>query len=279
MKRRYNTTNARIEGRYPAGTQRARLEAVRLFEFALGSVICILLLFPDPSFAGAPVLTDDPDPTDHEHWEFDLFSQVTHADGTTVGSAPAVEANYGIVPSVQLHLLGQLALNKIKGEGLDSGFGDMELAAKYQFLDEDDSPLGLRAAIAPQVNPPTGDEDRGLGAGKAQLFAPLWLGKAFGDWSTYGGGGLWQARGGESQDYWFFGWALQRACTDRLMLGGELFYQTASQKDGADTSGFNFGGIFDFTDNHHLLASAGRGLSHAPTTNEFSYYLGYQLTF
>jgi hypothetical protein len=46
-----------------------------------------------------------------------------------------------------------------------------------------------------------------------------------------------------------------------------------------DSTGFNLGGFYDFTEHHHLLFSAGRGIQHATETNEFSWYLGYQYTF
>jgi hypothetical protein len=44
------------------------------------------------------------------------------------------------------------------------------------------------------------------------------------------------------------------------------------------SAGFNIGGTYDFNDNYHLLFSFGRGLQHAKETNEFSWYLGLQVT-
>ena len=82
-----------------------------------------------------------------------------------------------------------------------------------------------------------------------------------------------------NQNYWFFGWLLQRQVTERLALGGEVFHQTADKFGGPDSTGFNLGGIYDFTDDYHLLFSAGRGIQNAAATNAFSYYLAFQLTF
>ncbi len=72
---------------------------------------------------------------------------------------------------------------------------------------------------------------------------------------------------------------MQYQLTDALALGGEVFHQTANTNNGKDTTGFNLGGVFDITDNHHILFSAGRGLQNVRATNEFSYYVAYQLTF
>jgi hypothetical protein len=45
------------------------------------------------------------------------------------------------------------------------------------------------------------------------------------------------------------------------------------------SSGFNLGGTYDLNENYHLLFSAGRGIQNAMDTNQFSYYLGLQLTY
>lgn len=105
------------------------------------------------------------------------------------------------------------------------------------------------------------------------------LTKSFGDWTTYGGGGYWINPGAGNQNYWFAGWLLQRKVTENLVLGGEVFHQAASVIGGKDQTGFNLGGIYDITENHHILFSAGRGIQNGTATNRFSYYVAYQLAF
>lgn len=146
-------------------------------------------------------------------------------------------------------------------------------------IDEDDNELGLKVATFPAINIPTGDADNGLGAGHTRFFLPLWVQKSFGDGTTYGGGGYWRNPGLDNRDYWFFGWEVQRKLTERLILGAEVFHQTADEVGGSESTGFNVGSIFDVSGSHHLLFSAGRGIQQAATTNEFTYYLGYLLTF
>lgn len=46
-----------------------------------------------------------------------------------------------------------------------------------------------------------------------------------------------------------------------------------------ETTGFNIGGAYDLTANHHLLFSVGRGLQNVEETNKLSAYLAYQFTF
>ena len=58
-----------------------------------------------------------------------------------------------------------------------------------------------------------------------------------------------------------------------------MFHQTADVVGGRASTGFNLGGIYDFTEHYHLLFSAGRGLQDVPNSNEFSYYVAFQWTF
>lgn len=246
----------------------------------LAAVLLTATLAAGDALAGPPFLTDDPIPVEQGHWEFYGFTQATRTSDGTDGVLPAIEANYGILPHAMVHVVVPVrAYTDPKGAPSHHGLGDMELGIKYQFVEED--PNGSRPAIGvfPIVVTPTGDNDKGLGGGETQVFLPIWLQKSFGPWTTYGGGGWWHNPGTGNKDYWFVGWLLQRQVTDNLTLGGEVFHQTKDTVGGMDTTGFNVGGFYDFNDNHHLLFSVGKGLTHVDTTNQRSYYLGYQFTF
>jgi hypothetical protein len=90
----------------------------------------------------------------------------------------------------------------------------------------------------------------------------------------------WINHGGDTadRDYWFFGWLLQRELTEKLAIGGEIFQQIATMIGGKDGTGFNIGAIYDFDEHNHLLTSVGTGLQNASTTNQFSWYIAYQIT-
>ena len=64
--------------------------------------------------------------------------------------------------------------------------------------------------------------------------------------------------------------------SEYLTIGAEIYHQTASERGGDSDTGFNIGAIVNFSKMHHLLLSAGRDIS---GSNDFSYYVGYQLTF
>lgn len=242
-------------------------------------LLCSALAIGNPAWAGPPFRTDDPEPVAYRHWEIYGFSAATHLHGDTAGILPGVEINYGAAPNLQLHIVAPLAFDKPSGNGMQYGRGDTEFGIKYRFIQEDEEGWRPQVGIFPQIEAPTGDADRNLGTGHTRQFLPVWLQKSFGDWTTYGGGGYWFNPGAPNKNYWFYGWLLQRKITNNLILGGEIFHQTAGTIEDKDSTGFNLGGIYDLTENYHLLFSAGRGMQNANPTNEFSYYMAFQWAF
>lgn len=236
------------------------------------------------ALAGPPFVTDDPEPVPYQHFEFYNISLGTAIRGDTSGDAPAFEYNYGIVPNGQAHIIAPLTFDTQSGS---YGYGDTELGFKYRFIDENKDGWRPMVGIYPLVELPTGNADRGLGAGYVRAYFPVWLQKSFGDWTTYGGGGYWLNQGDDTanRNYWFFGWLLQKQVSRQLAIGAEIYHQTSTVAFGAinpiftqPTTGFNIGAIYDFDDDHHLLVSVGKGLQNAATTNEFSWYVAYQIT-
>lgn len=226
--------------------------------------------------AGPPFVTDDPEPVELGHWEFYVASQFRHEHAGNNWGLPSFEVNYGAAPDLQLHLIAPFALDAPTDASSHYGYGDTELGAKFRFVKETDT--RPQVGVFPLVELPTGDEDRGLGSGKTQLFLPIWVQKSWDDkaWTTYGGGGWHSNPGAGNRDFWQFGWELQRNISDTLSVGGELYYFTKDTDDGKDSIGFNLGAIINLTENHHILFSAGRDFD---GPNLFSAYVAYQLTF
>lgn len=243
----------------------------------LGAVCAVILIFANAQvLAGPPFATDDPEPTDYQHYElYVAFQQARTIDGTS-GVIPQVELNYGAVPNLQIGVAVPLAFSRPAGAMRQSGLGDIALSAKYRFLQETNHrPM---AAFFPSVTLATGDAGKGLGAGATKIYLPLWLQKSWGSWKSYGGAGYQIDRSTNAKNHWFIGWQVQKEISEHLTLGGELFHSTEAVVGEGSSSGFNLGGFYNFTEHHHLLVSAGRGLSNANRTNQLSSYLGYQLT-
>ncbi len=224
-------------------------------------------------YGGPPFVTDDPEPVEYRHWEFYLASQDTKDKEGWSGTVPHFEVNYGVLPNLQLHLIAPFAYVKPNEGSSHYGFGDLELGAKFRFIQE--SSWRPMVGVFPIVDIPTGNNTLGLGGGHYRAFLPIWFQKSWGPWTSYGGGGYWINPGSGNKDYWWFGWQVQRDLFKALTLGGEVFYNTPTAKGEGGQTGFNIGAIVNFTDEHHLLFSAGRDI-HGP--NRFFSYIAYQLT-
>lgn len=229
-------------------------------------------------FAGPPFVTDDPEPTDYRHVELYVAYEQTKTRSGLEGALPEVELNVGAAPDLQLSVSLPLAFSRPMGAPNREGLGDVSLGAKYRLLQESEStPM---AAFYPSVTVPGGNSKLGLGSGASQIYLPFWIQKSWGEWQSYGGGGYLIDHGAGAKNHWFFGWQVQKNLSDKLYLGAELFHMTESAQGVGSTTGFNLGGGYSFTGNHHLVFSAGRGLSrNSERTNRFSSYLAYELTF
>jgi len=236
--------------------------------------LCVLTVGIGKTWAGPPFVTDDPEPVDYNHGEFYIASQYAKDKDATSGTVPHFELNYGVAPNVMLHLITPFVYNKPEGQSTQRGYGDTEIGVKYRFINDEDA--HVMVGTFPIVGIPSGDSDKGLGAGHTRIFLPLWLQKAWGPWQSYGGGGFWRNPGEGNKDYWFVGWQLQRQISTLFTLGAELFGQTKDADDAKSRFGLTAGAIMNLTDDHHLLFSAGRDIH---GDNRFSAYLAYQYTF
>lgn len=233
----------------------------------------IILAISNAVYAGPPFRTDDPETVEYRNGEFYVANTYANDRDGLSGTAPQLETNFGVAPNVQLHLIIPMAFNRPNGESTLYGPGDVELGVKYRFIQEaENRPM---IGTFPLVHLPTGNSDRGLGNGSAQVFLPLWLQKAWGPWQTYGGGGYWINPGTDNRNFWFFGWQVQREIDKRLTIGAEIFNQTPSIKDGSYQTGFNIGAMINFTENHHFIFSGGTDIW---GQNLFSYYAAYLWT-
>jgi len=236
--------------------------------FALAAGLCTTLAAL-PARAGPPYLTDDPEPVALGHWEVYAATQWSATRHAADGTAPHVEVNYGALPELQLHAIVPAALALRSGQPVRYGLGDIELGAKYRFIEEGER--RPQVGTFPLVLLPTGSAARALGSGEIQALLPIWVQKSFGRWTTYGGGGLHVATDARNL---VAGWLLQRTLATSLTLGTEAFV-TAPLIRGAAQIRINLGLVVDFSVLQHLLVSGGPAFGAQAGAQA---YFAYQLT-
>jgi hypothetical protein len=216
-------------------------------------LVCALLLASaSPALAGPPYQTDDPEPTDLGHWEVYVFAS---GDGhhNDIDSAAGVDLNYGGAKGLQLTATVPIAFNHSADEGWRAGSGDVELAAKYRFLNDEQS--GWQAAVFPRAFLPT--SAKGLGGNHIRLLLPLWVQKDFGKTSVFGGAGYEINPGHGNKDFWQAGIAATQDFSDGLSLGSEFYWQSADSRGGDSNSGIDLGLIQKLGGPYALLLAGG----------------------
>jgi hypothetical protein len=129
-------------------------------------------------------VSDDPQPTDYQHYEIYLFTNGLTAHKGTSG-ASGIDFNYGVIPDLQLTAVAPIGYDSATSSSAVAAFANVELAAKYRFLHQ--SETGWDVAVFPRVFLPS--PSARVGDRHASLFLPIWLEKDWGAWSTFGGGG------------------------------------------------------------------------------------------
>jgi Putative MetA-pathway of phenol degradation len=134
-----------------------------------------LLLAAGGARAAHPLLTEDTGTVGAGNYQLELTAELARqsADGSTLhGVQPAAVLSYGVLPNADLQL-GQPWLRAVADDGdtreVAEGALDTSLDLKWRFYERGALSLGLK----PGITLPTGDDARGLGAGRLTWGALL----------------------------------------------------------------------------------------------------------
>ena len=215
-------------------------------------IAALTLAVAAPTMAGPPYITDDPVPTDTGHWEIYAFG-LGGGKGSSIDADAGFDLNYGPVKGVQLTATLPLSFSREEHDAWRSGTGDVELAAKYRFFEDEKN--GLSAAVFPRVFLPTSGIEPG---DKTRLLLPLWREKDFaGGTSLFGGGGYELNPGRGNRNFWQAGAVLTEDLGKTVSVGGELAWQQRSQDGGTAETDAGVGATVKLTEHEGLLFSGG----------------------
>ncbi len=225
------------------------------------AALAATLVAATPVAAGPPYETDDPEPTDLHHWEIYNFGTIDGRGGD-IGGEAGVDLNYGAAKGLQLTATLPAAFERTTGNGWRIGTGDVELAAKYRFINDGKS--GWQAAVFPRLILPTSAS--GLGGNRVRLLLPLWVQKDFGPTSIFGGGGYEVNPGNGNKDFWQAGIAVTHDFSKSLTLGAETAWQSADTRGGSSSTGVNLGLVQKLGGPYSLLLAGGPSFSAGQTS-------------
>jgi hypothetical protein len=246
--------------------------AMRVLLSWLGATVLIALA--RPAVAGPPFVSDDPEPTEYQHFEIYTFNNGTNTRDGTSGET-GVDFNYGAAPDLQLTATLPAGFNRSAAGGTGFGLGNIELAAKYRFLHQDT--FGLDVAFFPRVFLPSGSN--AIGDNHASLLLPVWVQKDWkGGWSAFGGGGCVFSEI-RLADFCEVGAVLTYQLLPKLQVGTEIFHQTANSQGNPASSSVGVGWRYDLNENFHLLGYVRRGVENTEQTDRYSWYASVLFTF
>jgi hypothetical protein len=114
-------------------------------------------LFAAQLHAAHPLITEDTGTLGDGRWQLELFGEAGEADGTAARmDRDDAVLGYGLAPDLDL----QAGVPWIRERA--GGMGDATIDLKWRFLERGAFSLGLK----PGISLPTGDERKGLGAGR-----------------------------------------------------------------------------------------------------------------
>ncbi len=218
-------------------------------------------------------------PPEPQQWSMQVGGLYTTRKGETAGWAPNVEVNYSPIDRLQLHAMMPHAYDSFTGRGTNFGPGDFEIGARYRLVDDDPQGWAPSVAIYPLVDFPTGDASQRLGTGRTHAFLPVWFSKAFDQWIPFGGGGYWINPGPTNKDWGFAAAGVVRVVNEQLSLTFDVFHATASKVGLREQTGIDVGMRYNITANHHIVLTLGTGVQNRETTNQFTSFVAYALTF
>ncbi|GAB1595011.1 hypothetical protein [Lysobacter claricitrinus] len=220
--------------------------------------------------AGPPMITNDPDTPGPGVWEINLAAAGGAHNGDWDLSAPDLDINRGVGERVQLSVHGSWAHARADG-GWASGFGDVELGARWRFLDQDTA--GVSVAVQPlwiHGGSPAARR-RGLASTNPEWVLPIQAAKEFGSVSI----GTEVARHvvAHEADAWQAGAFVAHDCRRTITCLAEI---NATRVDGeAARATLNIGARYALREGLLLMGSLGSEVS-GVHRQPLVFYLGVQ---
>ena len=246
-----------------------------LRKLAVSLILCSVLLVPVVSWAAHPLITDDTGTQGKGKFQVEVNGEYdTDRENTggvsekETGGQIATTLSYGIVDGADFVLGIPYQWCRVKEDGVvvsnEDGFSDMTLEIKWWFYEKD----GLSLALKPGVVIPTGDEERGLGAGKVGYSAFFVATKETDSWAFHVNIGYKRNENkvDERSDVWHASVAAVLALTKEFKAVANIGIEKTPDEGSNTDPAFVIGGfIYSVTENFDLDFGVKGGLTATET--------------
>ncbi len=207
----------------------------------------LILLGGTSAFAHHPLITDDAGTLGKGNAQLEINGEYVHneeAGITEEGYELAPTLTYGLADSVDLVLTAPYQSLKVKEAGVsitESGLADLAVELKWNFYNSGN----LALALKPGLTLPTGDEDKGLGVGKAGYGAFLIGSLDQAPFMVHTNIGYFRNENkvGERENLWHGSLATEYAVNDALTVVANMGLETNPDPEIDTPPAFLLGGI------------------------------------
>jgi hypothetical protein len=220
--------------------------------FTTGLTFVALLLIACPSWATHPLITDDTGTQGKGKFQLEVNGQYDwdkgdSEDGSvkTDGGQAAATLSYGVEENVDLvlslpYLWGKAEVNETTLYD-EKGFGDVVFETKWRLLEKD----GFSLVLKPGISMPTGNDEKGLGAGFLGGHIFLIGSQELGSWAFHGNLGYIrnENKADERRDIWHASLAATWEVVKNLKLAANVGIERNPDDDADNDPAFLIGGI------------------------------------
>jgi hypothetical protein len=240
-----------------------------------GLVVSMFLLVHAVAWGAHPLITDDTGTQGQGKFQVEITGQYD-SDKETVngvsiestGVQAATTLSYGFVETADLVLGLPYGWGKSKEDGVtvydENGIADMTLDVKWRFFEKD----GLSLAFKPGLRFATGNDEKGLGAGRAGYQAFMIGSLEAAPWAFHANLGYIgnESKADEEKNIWHASLAATREIVKSLKVVGNVGIERNRDKAADKDPAFLIGGfIYSLLDNVDIDVGLKYGLTAAET--------------
>jgi hypothetical protein len=228
--------------------------------------VLLVLAFSGMSFGAHPLITDDTGTQGKGKFQVELNYEFDHEDTDGVEESlhdVSMTLSYGIIDSMDLVVGVPYQFVTTKEGGVttrEDGISDISLELKWRFFERD----GLSLALKPGLSLPSGDDEKGLGAGEVGGSIQFIATKEIDAWAFHfnAGYGRNETSVEEETDIWHVSLAAEREVCKWLKVVGNVGAERNTDKEDDTPAAFILGGlIFPVMENLDLDIGVKGGLS------------------
>lgn len=237
----------------------------------VGLFLSLFLILPVAAWAAHPLITDDTGTQGKGKFQIEITGQYDEDKESDAGVSVkstgvemAATLSYGLFEAADLVLTVPYSWAKIRQDGAtvysEDGLTDMALDVKWRFFEKD----GVSLAFKPGLRIPTGNDERGLGAGRAGYQAFLIGSMETGPWGVHANLGYIgnENKLDEEKNLWHASLAATYEIVKDLTLVGNVGMERNTDKAADDDPAFLIGGlVYSLSENVDIDAGVKCGLN------------------